>query len=76
MLLNACYSAVQAGAIRKIVPYVIGMSSATGDQPAIKFCQGFYRALAVGRDVPDAFRLGLVEISIYNLPDATVPLQL
>jgi hypothetical protein len=62
VLLNACYSDVQAEAIHKHVPYVIGMSQAIGDQAAINFAIAFYDALGAGRTVEFAYELGCVEL--------------
>ncbi|NEO34163.1 MAG: CHAT domain-containing protein [Symploca sp. SIO3C6] len=45
VVLNACYSEIQAEAIAKHVNYVIGMSNKIGDEAAIKFAVGFYTAL-------------------------------
>jgi hypothetical protein len=42
VILNACYSEVQAEAIARYIPYVIGMSEAIGDRAAIEFSVGFY----------------------------------
>lgn len=46
MLLNACYSEVQANAIAQHIDYVIGMNQAIGDRAALEFSVGFYDALA------------------------------
>ena len=43
VVLNACYSEVQAMSITRHIDCVIGMSKAIGDKSAIKFAQGFYR---------------------------------
>ena len=45
VVLNACYSEVQAKAIAKHVPYVIGMNKAIGDKAAIVFSDAFYGGL-------------------------------
>jgi hypothetical protein len=45
VLLNACYSEIQAKAIAQHINYVIGMSQEIGDKAAIKFAVGFYDAL-------------------------------
>ncbi|MDX2241517.1 MAG: AAA-like domain-containing protein [Leptolyngbyaceae cyanobacterium bins.302] len=58
VLLNACYSEVQADAIYLYVDYVVGMSQAVGDLAAIKFAKGFYDALAAGRSYEDAYQFG------------------
>ncbi len=48
VLLNACYSEIQAQAIHQHIDCVIGMNQAIGDEAAIKFAVGFYRALGAG----------------------------
>lgn len=58
VLLNACYSEIQAKAIAKHIPYVIGMNQAIGDKAAIEFAVAFYDALGAGRNVNDAFKFG------------------
>ena len=58
VVLNACYSEVQADAINKHVKYVIGMNQAIRDDAAIAFSIGFYRALGFGRSFEDAFKFG------------------
>ena len=42
VVLNACYSEVQANAIVQHIDYVIGMNKAVGDEAAIRFAEGFY----------------------------------
>lgn len=73
VVLCACHSAVQAEAIRKHVKFVIGMEQAITDPAAIKFSVAFYRALAFGKTVEEAFELGLNEIRLEKLPGADVP---
>lgn len=58
ILLNACYSSVQAEAIHKHIDYVIGMEEAIEDKAAITFATGFYDALGFGRSYKDAFSFG------------------
>ena len=62
VLLNACYSQVQADAIAHHIPYVIGMNQAIGDDAAIKFAVGFYDALGYGRSLPEAYEFGMTAI--------------
>lgn len=64
VVLNACYTATQASAITEVVDSVVGMSRAVGDSAAIEFASGFYRGLAFGRNVQEAFDLGCYQISI------------
>jgi hypothetical protein len=58
VVLNACYSEVQANEIVKHIDYVIGMNQAIRDDAAIAFSIGFYRALGYGRSIKDAFKFG------------------
>lgn len=73
VLLNACYSEVQAQALAAQVPYVIGMNQALGDEAAIKFAMGFYDALGYDRTYPQAFELGLSAIDLEEIPETATP---
>jgi hypothetical protein len=57
VILNACYSKSQAEAIAQYIPYVIGMSQAIGDDAAIAFSTGFYKALGANRTIEQAYNL-------------------
>jgi hypothetical protein len=58
VVLNACYSQVQADEIVKHINYVIGMNQTIRDDAAIAFSIGFYRALGYGRSIEDAYKFG------------------
>lgn len=73
VVLNACYSEIQAKAIADHVDCVVGMSTAVGDRAAISFAKAFYRALGFKRDVKTAFELGCAEIDLHNLNDQETP---
>jgi hypothetical protein len=73
VVLNACYSETQAKAIAKYVPYVIGMKQAIGDQAAISFAVGFYKALGANRPIEEAYKFGRVEIRLQNIPEHLTP---
>jgi hypothetical protein len=73
VLLNACFSEIQAREIAANVPYVIGMSREIGDRAAIAFATGFYRAIGAGRTIPEAFQLGLLELKMYSIPEQSIP---
>ncbi len=62
VVLNACYSEVQAKSINQFVPYVIGMNQAIGDRAAITFGLAFYDALGAGRIVNFAFDLAKTQL--------------
>jgi hypothetical protein len=73
VLLNACYSEVQAEAIRQHTDYVVGMNEAIGDLAAMKFAVGFYDALGAGRSYQDAYKFGCVSIDLENIPESAKP---
>ena len=73
VLLNACFSAAQAQAIAKVVPFVVGMKKEIGDSAAIAFSVGFYQALGAGRSIPDAFKFGVVQLELRNIPESLTP---
>jgi hypothetical protein len=73
VILNACYSEQQAGAIAEHIDCVIGMTEAIGDKAAISFASAFYQALGYGRDVKTAFDLGCVQIGLEDLEEHDIP---
>lgn len=73
VILNACYSEGQAKAIAKHIDCVVGMSDAIGDDSAIVFAEHFYQALAYGKSVQDAFKLGCLQIDMENLDEGSTP---
>lgn len=73
VILNACYSEVQAEAICQHIDYVIGMNDKINDEAAIKFSVGFYDALVRGWSVEQAYELGCNTIEFANLPGSLTP---
>jgi len=73
VLLNACYSEIQAKAIAQHIDYVIGMSQEIGDKAAIKFAVGFYDALGAGRSVEFAYKLGCQVIRMAGIQEHLTP---
>jgi len=73
VLLNACYSEVQAKAISQHIPYVIGMSDKIGDRAAIEFAVAFYDALGAGRDMEFAYKSACVAIKLAGIPQEHIP---
>jgi len=70
VVLNACYSEIQAKAIAEHIPYVIGMNKAIGDMAAIEFSVAFYDALGAGESIEFAYKLvlNLVKSYLCTLP--------
>ena len=57
VVLNACYSEVQARAIAQHIDAVIGMNQAIGDRAAIAFAVSCYDALGAGKAIGFTFEL-------------------
>jgi hypothetical protein len=74
VVLNGCYSEVQAEAITQHINYVIGMKQAIGDKAAIEFAIGFYDALGAGRSVEFAHKLGCAAIRLAGIPEQLTPI--
>ena len=73
VVLNACYSNVQAEALLDPADIVIGMKSAIGDKAAISFASAFYRALGFDRSVQDSFNQGLISLQLEKIPEENIP---
>jgi CHAT domain len=73
VILNSCFSQVQAEAIAEYIPYVVGMNQAIGDKAAIEFAVGFYDALGAGRSVEFAYELGCSAIRLAGIAEYLTP---
>ena len=73
VVLNGCYSEVQANAIAQHINCVIGMSRAIGDKAAIEFAVGFYDALGAGKPVEFAYKFGCAAIRLAGIPEQLTP---
>jgi hypothetical protein len=73
VVLSACYSDVQAEALRAHVDCVVGMSGSIGDGAARNFAIGFYGGLGERESIAAAFRQGCAAISLEGLPDSDRP---
>ena len=62
VILNACYSEVQAEAISQYVNYVVGMNRAVGDKAAVAFAVAFYDGIAAGYEMEEAYDLGRAQM--------------
>ena len=61
---NACFSQSQAEAIVQTIPCTIGMNKAVGDKAATVFAAAFYRGIASGKSVQNAFDQGKVALML------------
>lgn len=73
VVLNTCYSEVQAEEIYPYVDYVVGMNREIGDTAARKFAIGFYDTLFAGESIENAFNLGCSAIDMANIPEYLTP---
>lgn len=73
VVLNACYSEIQAKAISQHIPFVIGMSQAIGDRAAIAFAVGFYKALGAGHSFEKAYNFAKVEMQLEGIQENLTP---
>jgi hypothetical protein len=74
VLLNACYSGLQVGGISQVIDFTIGMQKTIGDKSAIVFASSFYEAVAFGRNVKEAFDLGVSGLMMEGIAESDVPL--
>lgn len=73
VLLNACYTVVQADALRSVVDCVVGMADAIDDAAARSFAVGFYRALGNRRSVGNAVEQGVATLAAKGMADENLP---
>jgi WD40 repeat protein len=73
VVLNGCYSEVQAKLISQYIINVIGVPQAVGDATAIEFSVGFYDALGAGRSVSFAYQLGCNAIASAEVSKNLMP---
>ncbi len=73
VVLNACFSRVQAEAIVSQIDHVVGMSVEVGDDAARVFSGSFYRALGFGSSIREAFDQATTAIQLADLGEETTP---
>lgn len=73
VVLNGCYSEIQAEEIAKHVPYVIGMKQSISDIAAVEFAVGFYDALGTNRSFDFSYRSGCAAIQLAGVPEHLTP---
>jgi CHAT domain len=73
VVLNACYSAVQAEVLGAEIDCVIGMDGAISDDAARAFSIRFYGALGSGRSIANAVAQGIATLAAKQLPDELLP---
>lgn len=76
VVLNGCYSEVQAEAIAKHIPYVIGMAEDIQDAASIEFTLAFYDSLASGQGYENAYKIGCNAIELAGVSGNLIPILL
>ena len=76
IVLNGCYSRIQAETIIDHVPYAVGMNQSVVDRAAIEFSVGFYDALWNGEDIEVAFAVGKAGMQQYSRDKEDTPVLL
>lgn len=73
VVLNACHSRVLAEDITQHIDCVVGMTRAVKDPTAIRFAASFYRALAFGQSVQNAFDQGITSLYLEGIAETDIP---
>ncbi len=73
VILDACYSQIQAKNIGKHVDCIIGMSSVISERAATKFSVSFYRSLGYGKSLGDAFDFGRNQLELESTSEEETP---
>lgn len=76
VILNSCYSNIQAEEIVKHIPFVIGMKNEIPDVAAIAFSEAFYDGIANGRNIEFSFELAKTSLDLDNLDAENIPVLL
>ncbi|HEY1353539.1 MAG TPA: CHAT domain-containing protein [Ktedonobacteraceae bacterium] len=73
IVLNACYSRLQAEMLSEDIECVLAMNDTIHDRAAITFMHAFYRALFTGKAIQHAFEQGKAALLLAGLPGVHVP---
>jgi hypothetical protein len=68
VLLNACFTNVQARAISQVIDYSVGTGKGIGDKAGVAFAGAFYRALGFGKSIRQAFDSAKAELALTRMP--------
>lgn len=68
VLLNACFTKIQARLISDVIDYAVGTGKGIGDKAGVAFAGAFYRALGFGKSIRNAFESAKAELSLTKMP--------
>ncbi|WP_282782105.1 CHAT domain-containing protein [Phaeodactylibacter xiamenensis] len=73
VVLNCCYSELQAQAIAEKIKFVVGVKGQIGDRCAIEFSKSFYRAIAHKKSINEAYKLAqnAIELPLGQINNST-----
>ncbi|HZI48334.1 MAG TPA: CHAT domain-containing protein [Pyrinomonadaceae bacterium] len=70
VVLNACFTKLQARSIAEVIDYSIGAARPIGDRVSVAFAGAFYRALGFGKSITDAFKSASAQLRLTKMPRA------
>lgn len=70
VFLNACFTRLHARSLSEVIDYSIGSSKPIGDKEGVAFAGAFYRALAFGNSVKEAFDSATAEVALTDMKRA------
>ena len=68
VLLNACFTKIQARSIAGVIDYAVGTGNGIGDKGGVAFAGAFYRALGFGKSIRAAFESAKAELCLTKMP--------
>ena len=74
VVLNACFTAQNLAPLMSVSEWAVGMRKAVEDPSAIGFSDGFYLALADGKDVQSAFDIGVANAGMQSAGQMDIPI--
>jgi hypothetical protein len=70
VFLNACFTRTQAKSLSQVIDYSIGAGKPIGDKEGVAFAGAFYRGLAFGYSVKEAFASATAELELRRMKRA------
>jgi len=70
VFLNACFTRTQAKSLSEVIDYSIGAGKPIGDKEGVAFAGAFYRGLAFGNSVKEAFASATAELELRRMKRA------
>jgi hypothetical protein len=68
VFLNACFTRLQASALSEVIDFAIGTGKGIGDKGSVVFAGAFYRGLAFGLSITEAFTSAKAELALTKVP--------